>query len=183
MKTKITVIAAVLMAVVALAGCGKKATIHPIDVDGTVIDVNVTTVQKFYDGGFTLSFLDGSTSQEVTSDIVLDAESVYSGLYFGKDGQTWGSLEVVTEAECEVGKGVISKITILEEGISHAKLAGVALTDLTPEKAKEIESGLEDADQWQSCVTDKTILRIYRTEGAKGTVTELEQEFRYEIQE
>ena len=55
------------------------------------------------------------------------------------------------------------------------------MAELTEEKAKEIEKKLEDGEYCQSYVSDSRILRITRENGAKGAVTQLEVEVRYEI--
>lgn len=180
MKKKLLCLAlAGVLALGLLAGCGAaKAAIYPVAVDGTAVTAGETTASALYDAGFDLHTADGTT---IERDEKLDADSYYTGTYFGKDGVTYGALELVTDDACPVGGAVIASIKIMEDGVPMTQLNGVPLTQLTPEKAKEMEPKLEDSEFWQSYVTGETILRIERTDGAAGDVQQLEMAQRYDV--
>lgn len=180
MKKKLLCLAlAGMLALGLLAGCGAaKAAIYPVTVDGTAVTAGETTASVLYDAGFDLHTADGYAIERAEK---LDADSYYTGTYFGKDGVTYGALELVTDEACPVGGAVIASIKIMESGVPMAQLNGIDLTALTPEKAREVEPKLEDGEYWQSYVTGDTILRIERTEGAAGDVQQLEMAQRYDV--
>ena len=178
--------AAALALAVSVIGCGAgEGEIYPLSVDGTEITLDQTTVQTLYDAGFEISVMDTSTGSvqwyAIEEDMPLDADSVYTGIYIGKAGERYASIGVVTEDACEMKDGVIYSLTSAGGGLDKVAIASVLLTDLTGEKALEIEKKLEANEYYQSYVTDKRILRITRENGAAGAVTKLEVEVRYDI--
>lgn len=178
--------AAALALAVSVIGCGAgKEEIYPLSVDGTEITLDQTTVQTLYDAGFEISVMDTSTGSvqwyAIEEDMPLDADSVYTGIYIGKGDERYASIGVVTEDACEMKDGVIYSLTSAEDGLDKIAIASVLLTDLTEEKALEIEKKLGANEYYQSYVTDKKILRITRENGATGAVTKLEVEVRYDI--
>lgn len=185
---KLAGIAAGVLALLSIMGCGgagEKEEIYPLTVDGTAITLDETTMQTIYDAGFEVSVLDTSSTPvqwyEVEADMPLDAESVYTGIYIGRDGVKYASVSIVTEDACAMKDGVIYALRNTEDGLDKVTISSVLLTDLTEEKAKEIESRLEANEYFQSYVTDYKILRIKRENGDTGAVTEMEVEVRYEI--
>lgn len=185
-RKRLAGIAAGLMLLVSLAGCGAgegKAD-YPLTVDGTAITLDTTTMKEIYDAGFEVSVLDTTIGAmqwyEIEADMPLDADSVYTGLYIGKNGERYASLSVVTEEACTVGESVVYALTSTESGLGKITFSAVPLPDLTKEKALEIEKNLEEADYGQSRITDDMILRIKRDDST-GAVTELEVEVRYDI--
>ncbi len=173
-----------LLLAVSVAGCGsKEGEIYPLTVDGTGITLDVTTMQTIYDAGFEVTVLDTSTMEryEIAPDTPLDADSVYTGVSIGKGGDVYASLSVVTEEACAINESVIYSFTGFGNYADKITIAEVPLTELTEEKAKGIEKKLEDGEYYQSYVSDSRILRITRENGAKGAVTQLEVEVRYEI--
>lgn len=173
-----------LLLAVSVAGCGsKEGEIYPLTVDGTGITLDVTTMQTIYDAGFEVTVLDTSTMDryEIAPDTPLDADSVYTGVSIGKGGDVYASLSVVTEEACAINESVIYSFTGFGNYADKITIAEVSLTELTEEKAKGIEKKLEDGEYYQSYVSDSRILRITRENGARGAVTQLEVEVRYEI--
>lgn len=173
-----------LLLAVSVAGCGsKEGEIYPLTVDGTGITLDVTTMQTIYDAGFEVTVLDTSTMDryEIAPDTPLDADSVYTGVSIGKGGDVYASLSVVTEEACAINESVIYSFTGFGNYADKITIAEVPLTELTEEKAKGIEKKLEDGEYYQSYVSDSRILRITRENGARGAVTQLEVEVRYEI--
>ena len=173
-----------LLLAVSVAGCGsKEGEIYPLTVDGTGITLDVTTMQTIYDAGFEVTVLDTSTMEryEIAPDTPLEADSVYTGVSIGKGGDVYASLSVVTEEACAINESVIYSFTGFGNYADKITIAEVPLTELTEEKAKGIEKKLEDGEYYQSYVSDSRILRITRENGAKGAVTQLEVEVRYEI--
>ena len=173
-----------LLLAVSVAGRGsKEGEIYPLTVDGTGITLDVTTMQTIYDAGFEVTVLDTSTMEryEIAPDTPLDADSVYTGVSIGKGGDVYASLSVVTEEACAINESVIYSFTGFGNYADKITIAEVPLTELTEEKAKGIEKKLEDGEYYQSYVSDSRILRITRENGAKGAVTQLEVEVRYEI--
>ena len=168
-------------------GCGKeKDEIYPLTVDGTEIMLDQTTMQEIFDAGFTVSVRDDSSGSvqwyEIEADMMLDAESVYKGIYIGKNDERYALISVVTEDACQVRDSVVYALKSTEEGIGKIAISSVLLTDLTEEKAKKIESNLKADGLCTSYVTDSIILRIARENGTTGAVTELEVEVRYDIE-
>lgn len=166
------------------AGCGNgEGEIYPLTVDGTAITLDVTMMQTIYDAGFEVTVLDTSTMDryEIAADTPLDADSVYTGVNIGKGGDVYATLGVVTEDACTMNESVIYSLTGYSNAVDNITIASVPLAELTEEKAKEIEKKLEDGEYYQSYVSDSRILRITRENGAKGAVTQLEVEVRYEI--
>ncbi len=127
-------------------GCGKeKDEIYPLTVDGTEIMLDQTTMQEIFDAGFTVSVRDDSSGSvqwyEIEADMMLDAESVYTGIYIGKNDERYALISVVTEDACQVRDSVVYALKSTEEGIGKIAISSVLLTDLTEEKAKKIEAG------------------------------------------
>lgn len=185
-KKRLAGIVAGLLMMAAVTGCGsKEGPIYPLTVDGTEITLDVTTMQAIYDAGFEVTVMDNSSGSvqwfEVDADTPLDADSVYTMVYIGKGGERYASVSVVTEKACPMQESVIYALTSTEAGLNKITIASVLLTDLSEEKALEIEKNLESTDYYQSCVTDSKILRITRENGATGAVTKLEVEVRYDI--
>lgn len=181
-------IAAALSFLAAAAGCGSgKEEIYPLAVDGTEIVLDQTAMQTIYDAGFEVSVMDTSTGSiqwyEVEPDMPLDVDSIYTEIYIGKGGEPYAVVGVVTEEACAVKNGVIYSFTSAEGGLDKISISSVPLTDLTEEKALEIEEKLEANGYYQSCVTESKILRITRENGATGAVTKLEVEVRYDIED
>lgn len=179
-------IAAAMVFLAAAAGCGgEKEAIYPLSVDGTEITLDQTTMQTIYDAGFEVSVMDTSVGSvqwyEIEADMPLDADSVYTDIYIGKGGEPYASVSVVTGEACAVRDGVVYFLKSEEGGLDKIAIASVPLTELTGEKALEIEPKLESNEYYQSCVTDSRILRITRENGAAGAVTKLEVEVRYDI--
>lgn len=184
MKKLILCAMAFTLAAALLSACsgGKKGTVYPVELDGASIVVNETTLGDLIDAGFDLYIMDGRERTTLDPDLALEGNSAYTSVFVGKDGENaMASLSIIAEKDCTVRDGLIYHITVMESGVSHASLNGTALTELTPEKAKEIEPNLEDNDLYQSFVTKNTILRIYRTDGVSGDVEKLEMEYRYNI--
>ncbi len=185
LRKRMAVVAVGLVLLALAAGCGgaKEGEIYPLTVDGTDITLDVTTMQAIYDAGFEVTVLDTSTMDryEIAADTPLDADSVYTGVNIGKDGDIYASLSVVTEDACAISESVIYSFTGFGGFGDKIAIASIPLTELTEEKAKEIEKKLEDGEYFQSYVSDSRILRITRENGATGAVTQLEVEVRYEI--
>ena len=137
-------IAAAMVFLAAAAGCGgEKEAIYPLSVDGTEIMLDQTTMQEIFDAGFTVSVRDDSSGSvqwyEIEADMMLDAESVYTGIYIGKNDERYALISVVTEDACQVRDSVVYALKSTEEGIGKIAISSVLLTDLTEEKAKKIE--------------------------------------------
>lgn len=185
LRKRMAVAAVGLLLLASAAGCGgaKEGEIYPLTVDGTDITLDVTTMQAIYDAGFEVTVLDTSTMDryEIAADTPLDADSVYTGVNIGKNGDIYASLSVVTEDACAMSESVIYGFTGFGSYGDKITIASVPLTELNEEKAKEIEKKLEDGEYFQSYVSDSRILRITRENGAAGAVTQLEVEVRYEI--
>lgn len=186
LQKRMAAVAVGLMLLASAAGCGadaKEGEIYPLTVDGTGITLDVTTMQAIYDAGFEVTVLDTSTMDryEIAADTPLDADSVYTGVSIGKNGDIYASLSVVTEDACAMSESVIYSFTGFGSYGDKITIASIPLTELTEEKAKEIEKKLEDGEYFQSYVSDSRILRITRENGAAGAVTQLEVEVRYEI--
>ena len=118
-----------------------KDEIYPLTVDGTEIMLDQTTMQEIFDAGFTVSVRDDSSGSvqwyEIEADMMLDAESVYTGIYIGKNDERYALISVVTEDACQVRDSVVYALKSTEEGIGKIAISSVLLTDLTEEKAKK----------------------------------------------
>lgn len=181
---KVVAVAAGLILLALVAGCGaEEGEIYPLTVDGTAITLDETKMQTIYDAGFEVTVLDTSTMDryEIVADTPLDADSVYTGVSIGKNGEVYASLSVVTEDACAINESVIYSFTGYGDYADKIAIASVSLAELTEDKAKEVEKKLEDGEHYQSYVSDSRILRITREHGATGAVTQLEVEVRYEI--
>ena len=121
-------------------GCGKeKDEIYPLTVDGTEIMLDQTTMQEIFDAGFTVLVRDDSSGTvqwyEIEADMMLDAESVYTGIYIGRNDERYALISIVTKDACQVRDSVVYALKSTEEGIGKIAISSVLLTDLTEEKA------------------------------------------------
>ena len=112
---KVVAVAAGLILLALVAGCGaEEGEIYPLTVDGTAITLDETKMQTIYDAGFEVTVLDTSTMDryEIVADTPLDADSVYTGVSIGKNGEVYASVPLAELTE-EKAKEVEKK---LEDG-------------------------------------------------------------------
>lgn len=148
-----------LSAVTAACGGGKseeeqepeeevQETAYPVTVDGVEVVVGETTVQSLLDKGFNITVSEMTPDNqineyEIDPEVMLEADSYYSGASMWITDSTFAHVAMVTdEEEIRMGDSVIAYMEFYlssdGEGLDKIQFNGVPVTEISREKAGEM---------------------------------------------